>query len=384
MPWTVTEVPPGVEKLDPEKVDAWVTVANKALDEGYDDGHAIAIAWAVVNRMESSGSSVAFNYPAFRPGTFTASVGGEFDVEPEDVDNMAEAVNKLYSLGHPVAMIDGHGSGSAIGIMPAARVEDGVMRACVVGDWWAVDGIKQGVYGLSVEAMRDYSSEAYTGGETFKYWPTAWAVLPAGEQPAVPPGEPIAAKEPEHKPVRLYAQEQAPPGGASPNERGQVMDKEIEARIEALEKSLADGREELSTLKAENGELKSKLEAAEKERDELKQATEAAQIEAAEKEVEGKTEELLARKLPGVREKIQTRIEAAEGPQAKLAVIKDMDELFDDMTTDEQKLYASEGKPDVGGESKDDTDRKLEQVEKLQASEGITYADALNRVFGKE
>jgi hypothetical protein len=376
----LTNIPEEVKKLDADLQDLWVDWANKTETYGYSEEQCSAVAWTVIKRAQSElYSEVLFDYPAMRPGVYHASVGGKFEVDKAQVEEMTEAVNMLYGLGQPVALIDGHGSTESVGVMPAARVEDDVMRAVLVGGWWVIAGIREGTSGLSMEAIRDYKSDAYTGGKTFAYWPTAWAVLPAGEQPAIPPGEPmLAAKDRNIKPVRLYAQETAPKGGVSPKERGQDT-----MTIEELTKQVTDLTSKVSALEAEKTELSSKLTAAEQERDKLRTANEQREQEAAIAAAETEAETMLNRKLPGVREGAKAEIEACEGADAKRALIATLDKVLPDMTAEEQKLHAGEGKPDVGGEEKDEADRKLEAAEKLCKDENIPMAQALERVFAQ-
>ena len=351
------------------------TIKNEAIQAGYPEELAEIIATVVMGRLErGEGAEYILNYPAFRPGSFSAQVGGDIEITTAEVEKTSEAVNKLYQLGQPVALIDGHNSSDALGVIPASYVDaDSVMRAALIGDWYALDGILNGTSGLSIEAIRNYSSDAYTDGEEYPFWPTAWAVLPAGQQPAIPPGEPIAAADDNDKPVRLYAHEQSPERGVDPHGKGDAEMTDLEKRIEALEAKQTENESEISTLKAENGELKGKLEAAEKERDELKQAKEAAEVEAAEKAVEAKLEEVLAKKLPGKREQFKADVMAAEGAEARLSMIELLDRNVPDMSADEQVLHAAESGP----EGKDEGDKLLEAAEARAKSDHISFGDAL-------
>ena len=380
MPWDSSSAPEPVQKLMPEQRAVWVEVANRSLDEGYDEGQAIAIAYSVAKRMD--GCELMLSYPAWRPGTYTAAVGGEFEVTREDCTQMGDAINRLYNLGHPVALINGHGSGDAVGIMPAARMDGDVLRAALVCDWWVAAGIREGTFGLSVEANRDYSSEAYTAGETYTYWPTAWAVLPAGEQPAVPPGEPLAAKEPD-KPVRLFAQEAAPDRGELPQgKEADQMDKEMEARLEKLEAAQTESAEKITALESERDELKAKLEAAEKERDELKSAKEQAEIEAAEAAVNDRVKTIMAAEArPGVRERMQAKLEAAEGVDAKAALLEAWELTIGETELEQAKLRASEAKPE--GSEADSADNLIDEAKRIQAAEKCDWNTALEAAIKK-
>lgn len=371
----LTNIPEEVTQLDKTLQDLWVAWANETDKHGYSEEQCAAVAWTVIKREQSEMySDVLFDYPCMRPGVYHASVGGKFEVDQAQVEEMTEAVNMLYAIGQPIALIDGHGSSERVGVMPAARVDGDVMRAVLVGNWWVISGVREGTSGLSVEAIRNYKSDAYTGGRTFSYWPTAWAVLPAGEQPAIPPGEPMLAAKDNQKPVRLYAQENSPSeGGASPKERGQDT-----MNIEELTTKMAELTDEISTLKASNLELTQKLAAAEKERDDLKIAEEQRTVEAAEKAVENDMNVMLDKKLPGVREEAKTRIEACENIETKKILITTLDEILPDMTPEERKLHAGEGQPD--GSEMDDGDKLIKAAEAYRDEHDVSFAVALQKV----
>ena len=381
-------IPEGAEKLTGDAQMAWVKTANEALDEGYDEIAAAAIAWTVAKKVNADDYSpdVIYNYPAWRPGKYIAAMGGEFEVEQPDIADMAEAINRLYELGHPVALIDGHGSGRALGSMPAARVDGEVLRSACIVDWMTASGIREGTYGLSVEANKDYNSEAYTGGKEYRYWPTAWAVLPAGEQPAVPPGEPIAAKD-ETKPVRLYAHETAPDGGVSPDERGQIQMeelKELKGRLEVLEAAQAESSEKVAALekerdelKAQNEELAAKVKAAEDEKAQ-------AELAAAEAAVTERAQTIMtAEARPGVREKMEQKLAAAETVEAKGALLDAWESVMDEDQVKKAKLKASESKPDGDSESASNGDAILAEANKIQAAEKCDFTTALKMAASK-
>jgi len=350
----------------------------EAIEAGFDEVQADAII-ATLKAREKSGkvSDYLLDYPAWKTGNYTASKGGNFSVDNGHIEQTSRAVNMLHATGKPVQMIDGHRSTNFLGAMPATRTGlDGKLRAAIVGDMNTIAGLRERALSLSIEAKQFYNSEEYTKGEEFRYWPTAWAVIPAGTQPAVTPGEPLAAEEIDNNPVRLYAQETNPNRGDDPR-KGDDMD--LEKKIEALEASEAVKDSTISALETENSELKSKLEAAEKERDSFVQAKEAAEIEAAEKVVETKLEEMLAKKLPGKREQLKADIMAAEGSEARSEMIELLDRNVPDMTAPEQVLHAGDGKPE---EKKDNADNAIEAAEK-RAENGENYLEALAEEFSK-
>ena len=346
-------------------------IKAEAITTGYSDIQADAII-ATLKAREKSGkvSDYLLDYPLWKVGSYSAAKGGPFAVEAENLEQMDRAVNGLHAMGKPNQMIDGHRSTSHLGGVPATRIgECGKLRAALVGDPNTIAGIRERALGLSIEAKQFYNSEEYTKGEEFRYWPTAWAVLPVGTQQAVTPGEPLAANEDDNIPVRLFAQETTPDRGIDPR-KGDDMDKD--KRIADLEASEATKDSRISTLEASEVDLKVKLEAAEKERDDLKAKTEKAQIEAAEAGAEVKIDEMVARKLPGKREELKADIMAAEGTDARLALMAVLDKNVPDMSVEEQKLEAGDGIP----EGKDKVDIAMEAAEVRSAS-GEVYAEAL-------
>lgn len=389
MPWSIGEVPESVEKLSGDAQVAWVKTANRAIEEGYEEGQALAIAWTVAKKVDAGEMpDVIYNYVPWRPGRFRAAVGGEFDIEPDDVDDVCYAVNHLYSLGVPLKLMSGyHGLDGQkpypVGLMPAARVrDDGKMASALVGDKFHMEDVRQGVRTLSIEADREYQSPAYTGEKTFNYWPTAWAILPEAVQPGVPPGEPVAAAEDENH-IRLCASETAPDRGDLPHgKEADTMDtKELEARIAALEESkqatdqkVAALEKERDELKAQNEELAAKVKAAEDEKAQ-------AELAAAEAAVTERAKTIMAAEArPGVREKMEAKLAAAEGVEAKGALLDAWESVMDESQIKEAKLRASESKPD---HSEDNPDSFIQAAEAIAKEKGIPISDAYALV-GKE
>jgi hypothetical protein len=239
MPWTTFDVPESVAKLSAELQALWVETANRALDEGYDDGQAIAVAWSVVNKTigeQGWTPAVFWAYPLLRPGEYELAVGGTLAVTADTVKAVNSAIRRLYDLGQPVSLVYGHGSDMSVGLIPASFIEGGVLYGCLVFSDYYQTGLLTGTDGLSIEAYRNYSSAAYTEGEVYEMWPTAWAILGANEQPACPPGEPLAAMEtPEAvTPVWLTARETAPIRGSEPHGKEAVAMDELRQELEAL------------------------------------------------------------------------------------------------------------------------------------------------------
>jgi len=348
-------------------------IKAEAIEKGYTETQAQAII-ATLKAREKSGkvSDYLLDYPLWKVGNYTAAKGGSFTVDNENINQTGRAVNMLHAMGKPIQLIDGHRSANHLGGIPVTRIgAHGKLRAALIGDVNTIAGIRERALGLSIEAKQHYTSEEYTKGEEFRYWPTAWAVLPVGTQQAVTPGEPLVASEDDNKPVRLFAQEKPHDGENTPRKGDRMEDKE---RIEALEAEKATDAEKLSTLEAANADLTGQLEAVTQERDELKSVKEQESIEAAEKVVEVEKAEMLARKLPGKREQLEADIMAAEGAEARSTMIKLLDRNVPDMTPAEQKLEAGESK--VEG-SNDVADTAIEAAEARAKKDNITYPEAL-------
>jgi hypothetical protein len=363
-----------------------MAIFDEALAAGYDEIQAKAIEQTIANRLKGGESAECLlNYSAWHEGNYIAAQGGDFTVAPADVSQTARAVDIKYRVGVPAGLKDGHYSKIALGTMPAARVdENNKMRAAIVGDWMTINGLRNGTLTLSIEADRDYSSEAYTAGEEFKYWPTAWAVLPVGEQPAVPPGEPLAASEETKKPVRLYAHETAPDGGICPEERGRdtMTPDEMTKKLADIEAAQGDAATKTSELEATIADLTAKLAAANKELDDMKGEKEAVQVAAAEKAVEDRTKILLAsEQRPGIREKISGKLAAAEGHAAKAVLLDAFESMVDETELVAARLHASEAKP---VETKTDADSVMDDAEKIQAAEKCSWNEALKAADRKK
>jgi hypothetical protein len=250
-----------------------------------------------------------------------------------------------------------------------------------VTDWIVAGRVREGVCGLSIEANRDYSSEAYTAGEVKRYWPTAWAILPAGEQPAVPPGQPLAATESKETPVRLYAASgaQAPDGGNSPDGKGDDGMDEMRERLEALEASQQEQAEKIAALETENGELLARLTATEQERDQLIQAQEQEKLEAREAVIKDRHDKLLAAETrPGVRDKFMARFTALETLEAKEGVLDIYEEIVDEGNPGQPMLRAAESDTDTAPE-----DRVIKAAEARSAEKHISFMAALEEVINE-
>ncbi len=354
-------------------------IKAEALEKGYTDIQADAII-ATLKAREKSGkvSDYLLDYPLWKTGNYSAVKGGSFTVDDENINQTDRAVNMLHAMGKPIQMIDGHRSTNHLGGIPVTRIgSQGKLRAVLVGDPNTIAGIRERALGLSIEAKQHYTSEEYTNGEEFRYWPTAWAVLPVGTQQAVTPGEPLAASEDDNKPVRLFAQETTPDRG-NESRKGDEMDKD--KRIAELEAGEATNAEKFSTLEAANADLTTQLDTVTQERDSLKSAKEQEEIEAAEKAVEDSAKTMVAKKLPGVRETVLAEIMACEGSEARATLTATLDKLLPDMSPAEQKLEAGESKP----ESSNSDNSNIEAAEMLAEKENISFVAALGKVIERK
>ena len=246
------------------------------------------------------------------------------------------------------------------------------------------DGLETGMMSASWSGwIGGYKNETYTGDRTFNLWPTGYAVLPGNTQPAIPPGEPIAADENQDSAgVFLRGVTKAPDGGDSPTERGQEMTPD-----EAL-KMIADLKAEIVELKAEIKELKGsgdeeateKAEALEKQNTDLKSKVE--KFEDAENEaLKVKAEELqksvLDKTLPANREKLTEKITAIEDSHERVQFLELMDEILPELEIDPEKLEAGEVEDDEG----DPLLKTFNAAEKLAKEKSITFKEALEQMI---
>jgi hypothetical protein len=386
MPWTFNDVPEAVQKLEPDMQVLWVETANKALDDGYDDGSAIAIAWSVVNKAIGANwyPAIYMSYPLLRPGNYELAKGGTLAVTADTLNAVHEAIGRLYNLGQPVSLVPGHGATWTVGIIPAARISEDVLYGCLVYDDGYKDGVTTGAYGLSIEAYRKYVSEAYTDGKEFELWPTSWAILGADEQPACPPGVPlIAAKEGNAETVTFAVSEPAPIRGNEPQGKEAVEMDELRKELDALKVTASEQAAKITALEAAEKELTGKLQTAEQERDALKAAETQRQADVKAGEVKGRFEKIMAaEQRPGNREKLQMRYDEALTVEDKERFVTAAEAVIEAVQLPEQVLHAADHKPTE--DNKDKYDTVIEAAEKMAHDEKIPYDVALARVTMKE
>lgn len=402
MPWSTVNVPENVSNLAPELIQKWVMVANRALIEGYEESQAIAIAWSVVNRMQTSAGGsdcyceptpvVYWQYPLSKPGTYVAAVGGEFELTPDSIVCLQKAIEILYNLGQPVTLIEGHGSCYQIGTIPASMIdEDDVLRGCLVYDEWYDAGIRSGAYGFSVEAVLNYADPTYTNNEVFEIWPTAWALCPAGVMVAVPPGEPleVAASQCDHackgcgkhrRSVRLFAK--APEGATEPTLKGAGMTdlEKLQKRFDDLETSVKDNTQEVEDLRADNDKLKTDLETVTKERDDLAAAKAAEDEAAIAAEVKEQTEPILARALEANREGMTADLKACADDSARKTLLANWDKALPTAPKGKSKEKLGAGEEQSPADELAASQADVVEARKLQAEHGISYTEAVRRV----
>ena len=301
------------------------------------------------------------HYKVLSPGTYSPSPQ-EIIITANDVQDYVDAVNIKEKLGVPVAIKYMHRDGVqsiAIGKQINAVREDdnafvdlvftmdaefdGVVMATVDQ---MVSGLQDQILQGSMEAYPGYSSPAYTGKRVFGIWPTAWAVLPAGEQPAIPPK--LIAGESE---ISLICISGAPDGGNSPIERGQEM-------------TLEEAIKMIATLKAEIAELK-KAKAEESDKDELAaKDTEIKDLkaevkvheDAVEAALETKANELqktvLEKVLAANRSEAEKKLKAMDKPAERVQFLELLDITIKPIEAAGTKLGAGDDTDKEGGTEK--------------------------------
>jgi chromosome segregation ATPase len=149
--------------------------------------------------------------------------------------------------------------------------------------------------------------------------------------------------------------------------------------MEELTKQIAALNDRIGTLEAAETELQAKLQAAEKERDDLKAAADAHQVEVQAAEIVTRTDKLMAAEVrPGARDKMRDKLTAAETPAAKLALLEAYEGIVEPVTVPAPVLQASAPVPD--GEPVSEADKLIQAAEKLAADEKITFAAAMTRL----
>ena len=327
------------------------------------------------------------HYKVLSPGTYSPSPQ-EIIITANDVQDYVDAVNIKEKLGVPVAIKYMHRDGVqsiAIGKQINAVREDdnafvdlvftmdaefdGVVMATVDQ---MVSGLQDQILQGSMEAYPGYNSPAYTGERVFGLWPTAWAVLPAGEQPAVPPK--LIAGESE---ISLICISGAPIRGDGLIERGQDMTLEealkeiatLKAEIAELKKAATKEDAEASEAVAtENTDLKSKL-----------KVFEAAEATALKTKAEELEKSVLEKTLAGNREDLKTQIDTIEDSHQRVQFLEIMDKSLTKPEVKKEKLNAGEV---VEDDTEDPYLKKVNAAEKLAKEKNIPFVQALEQIVG--
>jgi hypothetical protein len=326
-------------------------------------------------------------YKFLQPGHYDAS-SGPLDLTIEDVRDAVDSVNIKAMLGVPVALKYTHQTG----LNGASTITTGTARNAVIDSlgnaFWDMDvsmdaefdgvvlaTVDKMVAGLenksmqgSIEGSPNYQNRAYTKGKTFRLWIKAWAILPGGQQPAVPPN--IAADEESDKVIWLMLND-APEGVESPDRKGaDVTIEELSAKLDKLAATVAglvDGMKQKEASDDDKGKDSEAVKAAE--------ATSADAVKAAGEAVVIARDLMVARKPEGQREKVLAFVELGESPSAKMLRMKQIDELVPDLELpDGATLKAGEAAPEKGGEEATDEQKAI-----IAAAEDVKAAKVIMR-----
>jgi len=349
---------------------------------------------------------VITGYRAMTPGVYRPqSPPKDVTVAREDVQDFVDAVNRKMQSGAPVVLKIQHVDGLAsieCGVLSRAEMRgddafvdisiltDAIYQGKIVRTQQQVyDGLRTGMMTCSWEGWNNYQSPAYTGDRTFRIWPTAYAVLLGGDQPAIPSAIPAAAGEnTDPSGVYLFGVATAPVGGNSPRERGSAemtleqalakiveleakiadltaaadKDKEAEVvaareRATAAERKATDATTELTTVKSKLAEY------AQKDADALK-------VKAGELQ-KVVLEKVLAAKRPA----LETKLAAMDSDATRVQFLELMTDNLDGLQADPAKL--ADGDPDKGG---DKITAMNKAAETRAAEKHIPFAVALEQL----
>lgn len=390
MPYkNISELPAEVkENLTTEQQQAFLGAFNSAIEEGKTEEEAFKIGYAAAKNIKAAESRMIRHYKVLSPGKYSPSPE-PIEITAEDVQDFIDAVNIKHELGVPVAIKYAHRDGLMaipVGRMSNGKVENGEgfvdLEVLIPAEYDGIqvasinqicDGLERGILQGSMEAFRKYQSEAYTGKRVFGIWPTAWAVLPAGEQPAVPPKK-IAAGE--SMVIRLTG---APQRGNSPTERGQEMTLE-----EAL-KEIARLKEELAELKKSKAEDASKeeLEAKDKEIADLKAEVQKYENKAAEdlkEKADTKAKEVLeTRVLAANREAMKADLDSMDS-ERKLQFCEMLEKTLPEIKAKEPKT----GTGDSSSGAEGDLEARIEKQQRAIIKAADDHKLRLDTIQGNE
>lgn len=317
------------------------------------------------------------DYKLLEPGTYDPHPH-RVNVTAEMVKDFVDSVNVKRELGVPVTINYLHRPTSkviTVGRIRYARYDDGkayadlevLSDAKINGEVVATAEdiaykLRERMFQGSMEAYQNYTSPAYTNGRKFGLWMVAWAVLPGGVQPAVPPR--IAADEEGGELLSFLMNNQAPDGGESPEGKGaSEMDEKVLKALEANTKSvegLTTQFGELLTQLKGSGQGVVKAEAI------LPDATATETLKAAEDAVKNIVEAGLKNKPAGKREELLKYIMAGRDVGERMERFNFVNATVEDVKveTDPNKTLNNDPngqKPDGG-----DSDSQLSAEEKAE------------------
>lgn len=337
-----------------------------------------------------------FGYKLLEPGDYHPS-SGPITLTAEDVQDFVDCINIKASLGVPVGIKYTHMTGThGVAVIPVGLCR----KAWLVGDKAygdleiEMDAIYQGevvssvetiATGLekkilqgSMEAYRNYTSKAYTGGRKFGLWVTAWAILPTGEQPAIPPR--IAANEEEDQELILLTGNA--PEGNSPDREGAE-----EMEIKEVSEKVVDLGSKVDALAERFSNFLEQVKASNQEGDESPEAS--VDLKAAEEAVEIILKTAFSQKPAGQREALVDYVNLGKTPAEKLERITALGVIVPDLKVPASgKLDNGEAAPE-GDEAETRTPEEIEaaavkadvlKAKAIMTEEGCDYKEAIRRV----
>jgi len=193
-----------------------------------------------------------------REGTYSGA-NGQFKVTAENIRDIEWCINRRALLGVPVALKYTHRQDAEaipVGTIINAMTEAGELYADLVllhdaetdtGEGSRIvatqermrEALEQRTMQLSLEGGYDVTNSAYYGDRKLTMEVTAWAILPAGVLPAVPP-EKIAASKDAGDTITFIASKDNIQGGIIVEEKlAELLQKlnELDTRVKAIEES---------------------------------------------------------------------------------------------------------------------------------------------------
>lgn len=359
------------------------------------------------------------NYPILQIGTYEPSGGQKFTVTESVLQGMLHALNRMVEIGKPLALLLGHDAPQNGGyVIGGDRVEDGTLYAHLYGDEFLIKGIRAGLFGLSMEAMRDFQDTAYSGDtETYEIWPSAWAALPANEIPACPAQDELPLGElgkiaaNSGKSVIWFQTTGSHFSGANKPREDNTMDTEqiakLQSTVDGLVETVAGLVEKVEGMTKVSAEENTPPAAPEKASDseELKKAKEKiAELEAEiaelkkEKEdskeqetkeiVASKTKVIMGRLATGSHKDFEKMLDSKGSPAEKLAVLEDMESILPEVTASiEGARFARSRVENTPGDVERRTADNVELIRaagKMAEKEGISSSEAMEILQAKK